>query len=355
MIMYVTKIILAVLLGLLTLAACQDYELFPPRHPTPAPDSGVVATDSVLGDILRTSSKRFVSLPGYDFAPHYIDVGVTGPLRMHYLDEGPANGPVVLLLHGNPAWSYLVRDMVAPLTEAGYRVIAPDLIGFGKSDKPAERAAHTYDRHVTWVTNLIETLNLTDVTLHVQDWGGLIGLRVAAYHADRFARVALSNTALPDGTVGNETAFSRWRDTISQTVENFSTVLQRTTPTELTAAEEAAYDAPYPSNRYTAGPRELPQRVPFDPADPEASENQDVLEIWAKWTKPLITIFTAELPERPDASATAQGKAQFESRVPGAQGQAHAIIPRDQAGHYLQEDVPELLAEYLIDFMRSNP
>lgn len=209
---------LQTLLVVLVTAACQEYDFLPPTDSNSPADSGVVATDPVLGDILRTSATRFDNLPGYDFAANYVDVGITGPLRMHYLDEGPSDGPVVLLLHGNPAWSYLIREMVPPLTEAGYRVVAPDLIGFGKSDKPVERAAHTYDNHVTWVTNFIEILDLSDVTLHVQDWGGLIGLRMAVYEPGRFARVALSNTVLPDGTVGNEEAFSRWRDSISQTV-----------------------------------------------------------------------------------------------------------------------------------------
>ena len=348
------KSALSVLLFALALSACEEFERFFPVGPNPPADSGVVATDPVLGDILRTTATRFDDLPGYDFTAHYVNVGTSGPLRMHYIDEGPTDGPVILLLHGNPAWSYLVREMVPPLTAAGYRVIAPDLIGFGKSDKPAERAAHTYDNHVAWVTKFIEALDLTNVTLHVQDWGGLIGLRVAVYEPDRFARVALSNTALPDGYIGNEEAFSRWRDGISQTVENFSTVMQRATPTELSAAEEAAYDAPYPSNKYTAGPRELPKKVPFDPADPEAIENQEALELWATWEKPLITIFAAVPPGQVDLSSTAQGKEQFESLVPGAQGQPHVLIPEDQAGHYLQEDVPELLSDYLIDFIENN-
>ena len=234
-------------------------------------------------------------------------------------------------------------------------MIAPDLIGFGKSDKPAQRSAHTYDNHTEWIIRFVQTLGLEDVTLHVQDWGGLIGLRVAVYEEARFARVAISNSALPDGFIGNEQAFALWRDNISQTVSNFGTVLDRTTPSGLTPEEVAAYDAPYPGDAYTAGPRELPKEVPFDPNDPEAIENQQALEQWATWEKPLMTVFAAVDSARQDLSSTAQGQDQFRLLVPGAEGQPHVLIPEEQAGHYLQEDVPELLVQYLVDFVQENP
>jgi pimeloyl-ACP methyl ester carboxylesterase len=315
--------------------------------------SGLVATDPVLGDILRTPSERFTNLPAYPFPSHYVDVGDTGPVYLHYLDEGPTNGPVVLLAHGNPAWSYLVREMIPPLTAAGFRVVAPDLIGFGKSDKPVSRAAHTYDNHVRWLSRFVERLDLRDITLHCQDWGGLILLRVAIYQEARFARIAASNTSLPDGNIGNEQSFSIWRDNISQNVAQFSLVMENTTPTELTTAERAAYDAPFPSNEYTAGPRGLPFEVPFDPADPEAIENQQALILYESWTKPLMTVFTESA--RGSGSVTDEGQAQLQSRAPGAAGQPHLKIPAARAGHYLQEDIPAELAQYLVEFVRRNP
>ena len=310
--------------------------------------SGTVLDHPTYGPILRTPVERFADLPAYPFASHYVDVdpGDDQPLYMHYLDEGPADGPVVLLLHGNPAWSYVVRDLVEPLTAAGFRVVAPDLIGFGKSDKPARRSVHTYDNQVAWVTRFIEALDLREITLHCQDWGGLIGLRVAVYETERFARVAASNTALPDGTIGNEESFSRWRDVISQQVEQFSTVMDRATVSELTADDLLAYDAPYPEDRYTAGPRQLPSEVPFDPDSPEARENTAALELWAEWTKPLMTLFAE--PEQ--GGVTAGGQAQLRDLVPGAAGQPHRNFSTDIAAHYIREDIPDTIARYLIAF-----
>lgn len=156
--------------------------------------SGVVATDPNFGDILRTPIEQFENLQDCPFKANYVDVGEEAPLMMHYIDEGSANGKVVLLMHGNPAWSYLVRKLVPILIEKGYRVIAPDLIGFGKSDKPINRSAHTYDNHVKWTTTFIQKLDLKNITLHCQDWGGLISLRVALYEQERFDRIFASNT-----------------------------------------------------------------------------------------------------------------------------------------------------------------
>jgi haloalkane dehalogenase len=215
------------------------------------------------------------------------------------------------------------------------------------------RAAHTYDNHVRWLTRFVERLDLRDITLHCQDWGGLILLRVAIYQQTRFARIAASNTSLPDGYIGDERSFSIWRDNISQNVARFSIVMENTTPTELTATEEAAYDAPYPSNEYTAGPRGLPFEVPFDPTDPEAIENQQALILYQSWTKPLMTVFTESA--RGSGSVTDEGQAQLQSRAPGAAGQPHLQIPATRAGHYIQEDILAELTQYLIDFIRNNP
>jgi haloalkane dehalogenase len=316
-------------------------------------DSGAVLEHPVYGTILRTPSERFANLPDYPFAPHYVDVdpGDDFPLYVHYLDEGPRAGEIILLLHGNPAWSYLVRDLVGPLTAAGYRVIAPDLVGFGKSDKPADRAVQTYGNQTEWVTNFITELDLDSITLHCQDWGGLIGLRVAVYQEDRFARVVASNTALPDGTIGDEESFGRWRDVISQNVENFSTVMDRATVSQLTPADLIAYDAPFPDNRYTAGPRQLPAEVPFDPASPAARENKAALDRWAEWEKPLMTLFS----EPTAGGVTAGGQEQLRDSAPGAAGYPHLNFSTDLAGHYIREDIPDTISRYLIEFMRGEP
>jgi haloalkane dehalogenase len=315
-------------------------------------DSGAVLEHPTYGTILRTPIARFANLPDYPFAAHYVDVdpGDDFPLYMHYLDEGPGEGEIVLLLHGNPAWSYLVRDLVGPLTTAGYRVIAPDLIGFGKSDKPADRAVQTYDNQTEWVTNFVTELGLDSITLHCQDWGGLIGLRVAVYENERFARVAASNTALPDGTIGDEESFSRWRDVISQQVENFSLVMDRATVADLSPTDLIAYDAPFPDNRYTAGPRQLPAEVPFDPASPEAVENREALALWANWEKPLMTLFA----EPDGGGVTAGGQAQLRDLAPGAEGQPHLNFSTDLAGHYIREDIPDTIVRYLIEFMEGT-
>ena len=302
-------------------------------------DSGAVGTHPEHGLILRTSPARFRDLEEWPYPARYIDVG-------------PRDGEVVLLMHGNPAWGYLVRDLIAPLTDAGYRVVAPDLIGFGKSDKPLSREAHTYDHHVRWVRAFTDALDLHDVTLHGQDWGGLIGLRVAVYQQDRFARIAASNTALPDGTIGDEERFSRWRDIISQRVPRFSQVMQAASREELTPGQLRAYDAPFPEGAeydYTAGPREMPAEVPFDPDSGEAIENRAAPAAYDKWGVPVMTLFS----EDEETGTTAGGQMQLDT-LSGAAGNAHDNFP-ERAGHYIREDIPGTVATYLLEFMRENP
>ncbi|MEL6894194.1 MAG: haloalkane dehalogenase, partial [Actinomycetota bacterium] len=212
---------------------------------------------------LRTPDDRFADLPGYPFAPNYVEVDDLddaepgGTLRVHYLDEGPADGPVVLAMHGEPSWSYLYRKMIPTFVDAGLRVIAPDLVGFGKSDKPTATSDYTYARHVAWMqAAIIDHLDLRDATFFGQDWGGLVGLRLVAENPDRFARVIIGNTGLPTGEHAPSDAFLAWQN-FSQTTEVFDIgfLLQSATTTELSSGEVAAYDAPFPDDTYKAGAR----------------------------------------------------------------------------------------------------
>jgi haloalkane dehalogenase len=304
--------------------------------------SGVVATDPTLGQILRTPIARFSNLPGYTFKSNYIDVGSTGPLQMHYIDEGSKTGKIILLLHGNPAWVYNFREIVPLLVGTGYRVVAPDLIGFGKSDKPALRTAHTYDRHTEWVTRFIEKLDLQNINLHCQDWGGLIGLRVAIKNQDRFVKVAASNTSMPEGSNSNA-ALTQWI-TQSQSVPTYGFVMERGTFTELTIEEEAAYDAPFPDESYKAAPRQFPLNIPITTTDAEAIENQQLWLQWEQWQKPFLTIFSETDP------ISAGEQENFITRIPGAAGQSHRIVPN--TNHFIREDEPQLMAQYLAEFFQ---
>jgi haloalkane dehalogenase len=304
--------------------------------------SGVVATDRELGEILRAPIDRFSNLSGYSFKANYIDVGRTGPLQMHYLDEGSRDGKIILLMHGNPSWVYNFREMIPGLVAAGYRVIAPDLIGFGKSDKPATRSAYTYDRQVEWLTRFIFKLRLRDIHLHCQDWGGLIGLRLAAKYAPLFRMVVASNTDLPEGD-NPSPAFLQWRDA-SQVVRSYGDVMEQGTFSALTAAEKAAYDAPFPEERYKAAPREMPRLVPISPSDREGLENAALWRAFAYWQKPFLTIFS----EGDTITAGAQQK--MIERIPGAAGQNHLAIPN--TGHFIREDIPQEMVGYLTAFFR---
>jgi haloalkane dehalogenase len=304
--------------------------------------SGIVANDPELGDILRTSISRFSNLPGYNFKSNYVDVGKSGPLYMHYVDEGPATGKIILLLHGNPAWVYNFREIIPLLTSAGYRVIAPDLIGFGKSDKPALRSAHTYDRQAEWLTKFITKLDLQNIYVHCQDWGGLLGLRVIIQNQNRFVKVAVSNTSLPEGTNANA-ALMQWI-TQSQTVSSYGFVMERGTFSELTTEEEAAYDAPFADETYKSAPRQFPQNIPVTTTNAEGIENQQLWLQWQQWQKPFLTIFS-------ENDAISEGEQQnFITRIPGAAGQNHRIVPN--TNHFIREDAPQLMAQYLTAFFQ---
>ena len=295
-------------------------------------------------DILRTPDERFANLPGYPFAPRYLTVE---DVRIHYLDEGPAGGEPMLLLHGEPSWSYLYRKMIPLIAAAGYRVIAPDLVGFGRSDKPAAREDYTYQRHVDWMRGLLLGLDLRAITLVCQDWGGLIGLRLAAEHPDRFARVVAANTFLPTGDVAPGQAFFMWRE-YSQTTPDFHVggILKGGCATELAAAAVAAYDAPFPDDRYKAGARQFPMLVPATPDDPAAPANRAAWNVLRNWTKPFLTAFSDSDP------ITAGGDRLFQKEIPGCQNQPHPTITG--AGHFLQEDKGEEFARVVVDFIKHN-
>jgi haloalkane dehalogenase len=301
---------------------------------------------------LRTPDERFASLPDFPFAPHYAEVpagdGGGGTLRMHYLDEGPADGPVVLLMHGEPSWCYLYRTMIPVLVRHGLRCIAPDLIGFGRSDKPTERSDYSYARHVEWVRSLVlDELGLRDITLLGQDWGGLIGLRVVAENPDRFARVAIANTGLPTGHEPASKAFLAWQE-FSQTTPDFDTgvILSMAVVTPLPEAVQRAYDAPFPSDAHKAGARVFPLLVPTTPEDPAAAANTSARKALGEWDKPFLTLFSDSDP------VTGGGEVWFQENVPGARGQAHRTITG--AGHFLQEDKGPELAELLAAFVAAS-
>jgi haloalkane dehalogenase len=300
---------------------------------------------------LRTPDDRFADLPGYPFEPHYatIDDLDGGTLRVHYLDEGPATAPAVLLLHGEPSWSFLYRHMVPPLVAAGHRVIAPDLIGFGRSDKPTALTDYSYARHVAWMRQLVvERLDLRDATLFAQDWGGLIGLRILAAEPDRFARVVIGNTGLPTGLGPASEAFLQWQQ-FSQTTEQFpvGAIVNAGCATDLPADVIAAYDAPFPDESYKAGARIFPTLVPTSPDDPASADNLAAWEVLAAFERPFLCAFSDRDP------ITAGGDAPFLAKVPGAAGQRHATI--EGAAHFLQEDRGPELAQVIVDFIARTP
>ncbi len=299
--------------------------------------------------ILRTPDERFAELPDFPFAPHYTEV--TG-LRMHYVDEGPPAADPMLLLHGEPSWSFLYRHMIPILAseaESGTasRVIAPDLIGFGRSDKPAEKSDYTYARHVAWMEGFIDALDLRQITLVCQDWGGLIGLRVVAAHPDRFARVVAANTFLPSGREPFSDAFLAWRK-FSQEAKGFDIgrIVERGCRTELSAEVVAAYDAPFPDDSYKAGARIFPSLVPITPDEPAAADNQRAWATLATFDKPFLTAFADGDP------ITRGGDRVLRAAIPGARGQAHTTI--EGAGHFLQEDRGPALARVVRDFVSST-
>ena len=301
-------------------------------------------------EFLRTPDNRFANLPGYAFSPHYlmVDDGEGGQLRVHYLDEGPATADPVLLMHGEPSWSYLYRKMIPILVAAGHRVIAPDLIGFGRSDKPTRREDYTYQRHVGWMQSLLDQLQLERITLVCQDWGGLLGLRLVAAHPERFARVVAANTMLPTGDHNPGEAFKNWQK-FSQEVPVFPAggVIKGGTTSTLPQAVVDAYDAPYPDESYKEGARQFPLLVPTTPDNPASAANRAAWQVLGQWHKPFLTAFSDSDP------VTAGGDKVMQKLIPGTRGQAHTTIIG--AGHFLQEDQGEQLAEVVVKFIAATP
>ena len=299
--------------------------------------------------VLRTPDARFVNLPGWPFEPHYLEVpdGEGGSLRIHYVDEGPSFAAPVLMLHGEPSWAYLYRKMVPIIAGAGLRAIVPDLVGFGRSDKPARREDYTYQRHVDWMHGFVTALDLNDITLVCQDWGGLIGLRVAAEQPNRFARIVAANTFLPTGDRPPGDGFMRWQR-FSQETPNFNVgrIVNGGCVTDLPEDIVAAYDAPFPDDSYKEGARQFPMLVPTSPDDPASEPNRHAWETLREWTKPFLTAFSDSDPVTRGADRLLQ------SQIPGAKDQPHTTIVN--GGHFLQEDKGEELARVVVDFIAKE-
>lgn len=300
---------------------------------------------------LRTPEGRFDALAGFDFEPHYVEVadGEGGRLRVHYLDEGAGGGDVVLLMHGEPSWCYLYRTMIAPLNQAGMRCVVPDLVGFGRSDKPARRSDYTYARHVEWMRSaLFDELGLSDITLVGQDWGGLIGLRLVGEHPERFSRIVLANTGLPTGDGRISEAFTAWQR-FSQEVPELPVgqIVAGGCAVRPSADVIAAYDAPFPDESYKEGARVFPLLVPTRPDDPASEANRRAWATLETFERPVLTAFSDSDP------ITKGGEREFITRVPGARHQTHHVI--EGASHFLQEDKGAELAVVVVDFAAANP
>jgi haloalkane dehalogenase len=303
-------------------------------------------------DVLRTPDDRFAGLPGFAFAPHYVEVPAGDEsdtrLRVHYVDEGPRDGAVVVLLHGEPSWSFLYRTMIPVLAGAGLRCVVPDLVGFGRSDKPTDRADYSYARHVEWLRSaLFDELDLHSITLVGQDWGGLTGLRLVAEHPERFARVVAANTGLPTGDAPMTDAFLAWQRFSQETPDfNVGRIVAGGCRTSLTPEVIAAYDAPFPDDRYKAGARAFPLLVPTRPDDPAAAANRAAWEQLSRFDKPFLTAFSDGDP------ITGGGDRVFQKLVPGARGRPHRTLRG--GGHFLQEDVGPELARVVADIVGST-
>jgi haloalkane dehalogenase len=299
---------------------------------------------------LRTPDDRFTDLPDFPWTPRYVEVadGDGGVLRVACIDEGPREAEPVLLLHGEPSWSFLYRRMIPVLLDGGLRVVAPDLVGFGRSDKPTEPSDYSYARHVEWVrAAVLDELGLTGITLVGQDWGGLIGLRLVAEHPDRFARVVVANTGLPTGDSPMSDAFLAWQR-FARTAPQFEVgrIVSNGTVSELRPEVVAAYDAPFPDDAYKAGARAFPALVPTRPDDPASDANRAAWAALATWRKPFLTAFSDGDP------ITGGGDRVFQKLVPGADVMPHTTLRG--GGHFLQEDVGPELARLVVDLVAAT-
>jgi haloalkane dehalogenase len=296
--------------------------------------------------VLHTPEGRFADLPDFGYPPKYADMD---GLRLAYVEAGPSEGEPVLLLHGEPSWSFLYRKVIPVLADAGLRAIAADLVGFGRSDKPSEVEDHSFARHVEWIRALaFDQLNLRELTLVGQDWGGLIGLRLVAEHPGRFARVVAANTGLPTGDQPMPDVWLRFREIVrTAPALSVSRLVQAGCQTKLTPEVLAAYEAPFPDPSYAAGVRAMPNLVPTTPDDPASEANRAAWRQLAAWDKPFLVAFS-------DRDPITGGMAPIlKDTVPGAAGLEHPVI--EGAGHFLQEDAGERLGTVIAEFVRAHP
>ena len=295
--------------------------------------------------VLRTAEERFADLPDFGYEPQYADVG---GLRIAYVEAGPPTGEPVLLLHGEPSWSFLYRKVIPVLAGAGLRAIAPDLIGFGRSDKPAETADHSYAGHVEWIRAFaFDALGLEGVTLVGQDWGGLIGLRLVAEHPGRFARVVAANTGLPTGDQPMPDVWLRFREVVrTAPALSVSRLVQSGCQTTLSPGVLAAYEAPFPEPSYAAAVRAMPDLVPAAPDNPASEANRAAWRQLATWDRPFLVAFSDRDP------ITGSMAPVLKRTMPGAAGRQHPVL--EGAGHFLQEDAGEQLGAIIAGFVRET-
>lgn len=294
-------------------------------------------------DLLRTPDECFQNLPGYPWQPNYLEVD---GVRIHYIDEGPEDGPAVLLLHGEPTWSYLYRKMIPVFTAAGCRVFAPDLVGFGRSDKPAAIADYSYQKMVDWMLGWLQLVDPQNVTLFCQDWGSLIGLRLVAAEPERFGRVVLGNGGLPTGDQKMPIVFKAWQKFAAHSpIFPIGGLLQVSTQTKIPKDVIKGYLAPFPHKRFMAGARALPGLVPTQPDDPASAANREAWKVLSAFEKPFHTAFS-------DGDPITRGMDRgMRKRIPGAQAVAHTVIKG--AGHFLQEDKGEEIAQFMLAQMQA--
>lgn len=297
--------------------------------------------------ILRTPDTRFANLPDFPWAPHYMTVRDEDgtDIRIHCIDEGPRDAPPILLMHGNPTWAYLYRHMIPGLLATGRRVIAVDLVGCGRSDKPAAKSDYTLARHYDWMGKWLTQMDLTDITLFCQDWGGTIGIYLAAQHPERFARVIASNTGLPLGE-GESDFMKMWVGMMRAATAFPWQMLEGGMQRKLTEGEVAAYRAPFPSSEYEAGIIQFPLLIAVQVDNPGAPLNREAWAKLATFDRPFLTLFG-------DLDPVAQGwDKRAQAHIPGAAGQKHQNIP--MANHFIQEDVPEELLAHILPFLEVN-